>query len=66
MVETALLTLAAWGNHGTHRNRDRAILELGLGVLHCLGETNSCQPRHPLYLPKTSKPRVWRYNSSNQ
>lgn len=44
--------LVAWGNHGTHRNRDRtAMLELIQGTPMCLGVTKQGCPKHPLYLP---------------
>ena len=45
--------VCAWGNHGSHRNRDLDILFMlaGLGIRpQCLGETATGQPRHPLYV----------------
>lgn len=42
----------AWGNWGTLRSRDRAVLSLfeGCQQVYCLGLTKAGQPRHPLYL----------------
>lgn len=46
--------VAAWGAHGTHRNRGHLIRRLliarGARPL-CLGLTKAGQPRHPLYIP---------------
>lgn len=42
--------VAAWGNHGRLLDRDRAVVELLGGPLHCLGTTKHGCPRHPLYL----------------
>ncbi len=44
--------LAAWGAHGTYRNRAADVVRLVTPyvTLHCLGITNAGQPRHPLYL----------------
>jgi hypothetical protein len=54
-------TIAAWGNHGGHRARDRAVLELCSGIpLAALGTTAQGQPRHPLYLPSQTRARRWR------
>lgn len=53
--------LLAWGNWGRLGDRDRIVLQL-LGdrkPLYCLGCTKSGQPRHPLYLPKTTLPAIW-------
>ncbi len=46
--------VAAWGVHGSHLNRDVAVLSIlrtcGVKVLH-LGATKDLHPRHPLYVP---------------
>lgn len=56
------LTVAAWGAHAlpgrVHVIR-RLFNAYGRGM-HCLGVTKNGSPRHPLYMPKTSKPRPWR------
>lgn len=45
--------LAAWGAHGSFRNRDTAVrlmaLETGVDLV-CLGTTKEGHPRHPLYV----------------
>lgn len=44
-----------WGVYGTHRGRDREVLELLKGFkLYCLGQTKGGQPRHPLYMKKST------------
>ena len=53
------IVVAAWGNMGKHLNRDMEIRTL-LPNLYHLGLTKIGCPRHPLYLPKTIKPEVWR------
>lgn len=56
--------LAAWGNHGTHRNRSRdVVLLMGQNArvpLWALKVTKAGQPQHPLYLPAALKPFEWR------
>lgn len=47
--------VAAWGAHGTHEARDRAVVRMVrlLGpTLLCLGKTKDGHPGHPLYLSK--------------
>ena len=57
--------VAAWGAHGAYLNRGREVLELmrlnDSGAVH-LGMTKAGQPRHPLYLPKTTIPQPLRTN----
>ncbi len=49
-VETIIL---AWGNWGTLRGRDRAVIAcLNSQQVYCLGITKTGQPRHPLYLKR--------------
>lgn len=48
MAEHASLRVAAWGNHGSHRDRDREVFQLlGFEGLYYLGLTLSGQPKHP-------------------
>lgn len=50
----------AWGIHGAWLERDREVLALlsGHGARpKCLGLTREGHPRHPLYLPKSLRPR---------
>ena len=44
------LTIAAWGNHGTHLDGDKRVLQFLTG-LKCFKITNEGQPQHPLYVP---------------
>jgi hypothetical protein len=53
-------TILAWGNHGTHLARDRAVLARCAGAdIAVLGLTDQGQPRHPLYLPRGTRLRRW-------
>jgi hypothetical protein len=53
-------TILAWGNHGAHRQRDRAVLGRCIGAnLAVLGLTGLGQPRHPLYLPRGTRLKRW-------
>lgn len=50
------LSVAAWGNHGTHLNRSIGVVELfrdHAKALKCFRVTKSKQPEHPLYMPYT-------------
>lgn len=52
----------AWGIHGPHLGRDREVLKLFKNHkrgLFTLGLTKDGHPKHPLYLPKTTKLQVW-------
>lgn len=55
------LVVAAWGRHGSFKQRDIAVLDL-LSESHveCLGVNIDGSPKHPLYLPKTSRLRPYR------
>jgi hypothetical protein len=50
--------VCCWGNPGAYQGRAEAIVGMmerfGVG-LHCLGLTLTGQPKHPLYLSKTTK-----------
>ena len=54
--------LCAWGVHGAHRNRSRAVeqmlRELGKPML-VLGLTRHGHPRHPLYVSYKVMPVAW-------
>jgi hypothetical protein len=55
-------TVVAWGIHGSHRGRDRAVvdqLQRAPCGLWALGLTGNGQPRHPLYLPTETRLRRW-------
>jgi len=51
--------VAAWGNEGAWLGRDAEVRDL-LGPLYALALTRRGQPRHPLYLPNSVRPRPWR------
>lgn len=50
--------VCAWGVHGTHKNRDLAVLGM-IPKPKALGRTKGGQPRHPLYMPIDSKPQLF-------
>jgi hypothetical protein len=55
-------TIAAWGVHGAHQGRDWAVLALcrdSGARLATLGLTAQGHPRHPLYLPATTRTMAW-------
>lgn len=50
-ADRADILVAAWGTHGAHRNRNRAVLRLLDGYpLQCFEKTKGGHPKHPLYL----------------
>lgn len=51
------LTVACWGNHGMHLQRDR-IIRSRIDRLHCLQMNCSRQPAHPLYLKASLRPQA--------
>lgn len=59
-AERADMVLCAWGVHGAHLGRNRAVLALLEGLpLHVLGLTRAGHPRHPLYVPYSARPVPW-------
>lgn len=58
----ASFVVAAWGNHGAYRDRQREVVAAlrGAGVvLHHLGLTKYGHPNHPLYLKDSTRPEAW-------
>ena len=48
------VVIAAWGVHGSHIGRDKAVVKLFAERsqrLHCFGLTKDGHPKHPLFLP---------------
>lgn len=56
LARDAHVTIAAWGNHGAFRGRDAEVVEL-LRAPHCLAVNESGQPKHPLYVQGSTRPR---------
>ena len=56
LARDARVTIVAWGNHGAFRARDAKVLEL-LDAPHCLAINKSGQPKHPLYVETSARPR---------
>jgi len=56
------IVVCAWGNHGTHRERSKAVAGILLRnniKLHALRVNANGEPAHPLYLPGRLKPQTW-------
>lgn len=54
--------ICAWGSHGAHLHRGRAVekmLRAGAKPLWHLGLTLAGQPKHPLYIGYDRQPEVW-------
>ena len=51
----ATMVVAAWGNYGSHLNRDAAVLPI-IQPTMALRVTQQGCPAHPLYLPATAQP----------
>lgn len=51
------LIIAAWGNHGSFLNRDKAVIKMlsSIKPLYCLGITTLGNPKHPLYVKRNTK-----------
>lgn len=58
LAAEAGVVVAAWGTHGTHGGRHRAVLDM-LPGLHYLRLTKDGHPGHPLYLPASLRPVAW-------
>lgn len=57
------MAIAAWGVDGDYLNRDKQVMALARGVgrkLHALEITRNGYPRHPLRIPYTREPLVWK------
>ena len=61
-VESADRVILAWGNWGSLLNRDQAVMNLlqpHRHKLYYLMCNRSGQPRHPLYIKRTTQPKTW-------
>lgn len=57
------LVVCAWGNHGAHLKRSKAVKQLlrKTGIaLHVLRLNANGEPAHPLYLPSSLQPVPWK------
>lgn len=61
VVSRAALVMAGWGKHGAHLGRADTVTRwlAATNPLYCLDTNKDGSPRHPLYLPKTLRPRLW-------
>ncbi|WP_309386052.1 DUF1643 domain-containing protein [Cerasicoccus frondis] len=63
LAEDAGIVVAAWGVHGVHRMQNQRVVNALKDVceLKCLGQTKDGHPKHPLYIPKATKPQpyIW-------
>lgn len=65
IAKNADLVIAAWSQHGNHRNRATEVKANLTGVDMCylrMGKGKDPQPWHPLYLPDVTKPVQWHTN----
>jgi hypothetical protein len=57
------MCIVGWGNAGSTQYAGRRLIklfgDLGLLPVHCLGVNNTGHPKHPLYLSRDAKPRVF-------
>ena len=61
LAEKAGIIVCAWGAHGRHLNRDKAVIQMLQPVkTYCLGVTKGGQPRHPLYIKADTKPVLFK------
>lgn len=58
-ADRAGMTVAAWGVHGTHRQRAQHVAGRLRGDLFHLGLTKHGHPRHPLYVSFATDPAPW-------
>lgn len=58
------LTVACWGNDGSHRDRSAEVIAM-LDDLHCLQLNRSMEPAHPLYQRADKLPQAMNNNMHN-
>jgi hypothetical protein len=51
------IIIAAWGNHGLYAGRGKTVRKF-IPEMYCLRMNRTGEPAHPLYLPKTLRPRL--------
>jgi len=62
-VLRSALVVACWGEYGAILGRSEALRSRYPRRLKCLRTNQSGEPTHPLYLPATLLPVIWRKNS---
>jgi hypothetical protein len=63
-VKNADLIIAAWGEHGSFKRRDREVLTLIKSLsreIHCLEVLKCNQPKHPSRAKKDKEPTQYYY-----
>ena len=57
-LNTADKVILAWGNHGAYRNRSQQVKRMAIDAAlpYHLGLNKTGEPKHPLYLPASTKP----------
>ena len=54
--------VCAWGNHGSHLERSRSVVDMLLSAgarLHYLKLNSTGEPMHPLYVRRDVRPTLW-------
>ena len=60
VLHEAEFVVCAWGAHGNLLNRAQEFCaKFACHTLHCLDITKAGEPKHPLYVPYTTKPIVY-------
>lgn len=59
LVANTEVVVAAWGDHGSFRNRSSEVHARHAGRLYALEINLSGEPRHPLYMRKQASPFAW-------
>lgn len=58
-AKEAGMILAAWGKHGSYRDRAQSVLRmLDLYTIHALTLNSDGSPKHPLYVAASTKPVI--------
>ena len=59
MVSSTTMTVLAFGNHASHKNRHRFVDELPKEKLFYFTKTKAGMPKHPLYIKKDAELFRW-------
>lgn len=60
-AESAGMVICAWGGHGSHLERSKAVAAIlkPLARLYALQVNADGSPKHPLYIPAATKPKLF-------